>query len=99
MKDHFMSYKSLHKNLTALYTKDNGKGEKYITNFGSAYNVAKEIFPKDYFEPAREIEFEGFTVTVPNKSEEVLTLIYGDFMTPPPEDQRVCPHKYIVKKK
>ena len=99
MKAHFMSYKSLHKKLTALYTKDNGKGEKYITNFGSAYNVAKEIFPKDYFEPAREIEFEGFTVTVPNKSEEVLTLIYGDFMTPPPEDQRVCPHKYIVKKK
>ena len=49
VKAHFMSYKSLHKKLIALYTKDHGKGEQYITNFGSAYNVVKEVFPKDYF--------------------------------------------------
>lgn len=96
---YLMSYKSLHKKLMSLYTKDMGKGEQYITNFGSAYNVVKEIFPKDYFEPAREIEFEGFPVTVPCKSEEMLTVIYGDYMTPPPENMRVCPHQYIVKKK
>ena len=96
---HFMTYKSLHKKLTKLYTQDHGKGEQYITNFGSAYNVTKEIFPKDYFEPAREIEFEGITVTIPNKAEEALTHIYGDFMTPPPVNMRVCPHQYIVKKK
>lgn len=95
---HFTSYKSLHKKLTALYTADQGKGEKYYINFASAYNITKEIFPKDYFEPAREINFEGFKVTIPYKSEEVLTCIYGDYMTPPPKDKQVCPHQYIVKK-
>lgn len=96
---HFTSYKALHKKLTALYTADQGKGEEYYINFASAYNITKEIFPKNYFEPAREIDFEGFKVTIPYKSEEVLTCIYGDYMTPPPENKRVCPHKYIVKNK
>ncbi len=93
-----MSYKSLHRKIDFLFTKDNGKGEKYITNFASAYNISKEIFQKDWFEPARQIEFEGINVTVPAKSEEILTQIYGDYMTPPPVEARVCPHQYIVKK-
>ena len=95
----FTSYKSLQRKLNKLFTKDNGKGEKYITNFASAYNISKEIFEKDWFEPAREIEFEGITVTVPVKSEEILTQIYGDYMTPPPVNNQVCPHQYIVKEK
>ena len=95
----FTSYKSLQRKLNKLFTKDNGKGEKYITNFASAYNISKEIFEKDWFEPAREIEFEGITVTVPAKSEEILTQIYGDYMTPPPVNNQVCPHQYIVKEK
>ena len=61
--------------------------------------VSKEIFEKDWFDPAREIEFEGITVTVPAKSEEILTQIYGDYMTPPPVNEQVCPHQYIVKEK
>ena len=93
----FLSYKLLHKKLTALYTKD--KGKQYVTNFASAYNISKEVFPKEYFEPARSVPFEDIMVTVPNKAEEVLTRIYGDFMTPPSEDKRVCPHQYIVKEK
>ena len=95
----FNSYKSLHKKLTKLLTADAGTGAPNYTNFGSAYNISKEIFPKSYFEPARTIDFEGIKVKIPFKSEEVLTCIYGDFMTPPPENARVCPHQYIVKSK
>ncbi|MBQ4119935.1 MAG: LicD family protein [Clostridia bacterium] len=94
----FSSYKSLQKKITSLYTADRNKGVSYYTNFASAYNISKEIFPKDYFEPAKEVPFEDITVTVPCKSAEILTCIYGDFMTPPPKENRVCPHQYIVKK-
>ena len=93
----FNSYKSLHKKLTKILTADKGKNTEYYTNFGSAYNVSKEIFPKSYFEPARTIDFEGLRVRIPFKSEEILTCIYGDYMTPPPENARSCPHQYIVK--
>jgi phosphorylcholine metabolism protein LicD/glycosyltransferase involved in cell wall biosynthesis len=93
------SYKSLHSKLDAQLTADYGKGEEYYTNFASAYNITKEIFPISYFEPAREIDFEGIKVKIPYKSEEVLTRIYGNYMTPPPKAMQVCPHQYIVKKK
>lgn len=93
----FSSYKSLQKKLHQLYTLDAGKGEQYIANFASSYIITKEIFPKDWFEPAREIMFEGINATIPAKAEEVLTRIYGDYMTPPPEENRVSPHKYYVE--
>lgn len=95
----FNSYKTLHKKLTKILTADKGKHTEYYTNFGSAYNVSKEIFPKSYFEPARTIDFEGLQVRIPFKSEKILTCIYGDYMTPPPENARTCPHQYIVKSK
>ncbi len=91
------SYKSLHKKITKLLTADKNKQVDYYTNFGSAYNISKEIFPKSYFEPARVINFEDTKVKVPFKSEEILTCIYGDYLTLPPENARVCPHQYIVK--
>jgi phosphorylcholine metabolism protein LicD/glycosyltransferase involved in cell wall biosynthesis len=91
------SYKTLHKKLTKILTADKGKNTEYYTNFGSAYNISKEIFPKSHFEPARTVDFEGIKVKIPLKSEEVLGCIYGDYMTLPPENARVCPHQYIVK--
>ncbi len=95
----FNSYKTLHKKLTNIITATPNKPTDYYTNFCSAYNISKEIFPKSYFEPARIIDFEGLKVKIPHKAEEVLACIYGDFMTPPPEDARVCPHQYIVRTK
>lgn len=99
LKSLFMSYKSLHNKLYKLYTLDAGKNTGYISNFASSYIISKENFPKEWFEPAREIMFEGIKVTIPAESEKILTCTYGDYMTPPPEENRVSPHKYIVKKK
>ncbi len=93
----FSSYSSLQRKLTSLYTADHKKGEAYFANFASAYNISKEIFSKEYFEPAKEVQFENMLVTVPCKSAEILTCIYGDYMTLPPEEKRVHPHQYIVK--
>ncbi len=93
----FNSYESLHKKLLELYTMDNGKNKPYIANFASSYIITKEIFPREWFEPAREIIFEGIKVTIPAESEKMLTRIYGDYMTPPPEEKRVSPHKYYVE--
>ena len=91
------SYKGLHKKINKILTADRSKTVECYANFCSAYNISKEIFPKSYFEPARIIDFEGIKVKVPFKSEEILTCIYGDYMTPPPENARICPHQYIVK--
>lgn len=52
----------------------------------------REIFPKSYYEPFSKIEFENEEFNAPHKINEYLTAIYGDYMTPPPEEKRVSQH-------
>ncbi len=40
-----------------------------------------------YGEPVMH-EFEDTEIPIPERSDEMLTSMYGDYMTPPPEDQR-----------
>lgn len=54
----------------------------------------------DSFEPYRTAEFEGHMLRIPNKTEEMLTIFYGDYMQLPPESQRNPHHntKFYRKK-
>ena len=67
----------------------NQKGD-YIMNFGSQYGVEKQFMPKEYYSPAKKLEFEGKEYCVPNEYEKVLTQIYGaDYMQLPPVEKRI----------
>ena len=48
----------------------------------------KWAMSKEELYPLQDRYFEDIKVKVPNKTHEVLTRGYGDYMTPPPEDQR-----------
>lgn len=51
-------------------------------------NVSQNIWKKEYFgEPVKHV-FEDTTIPLPNQCDKFLTEYYGDYMTPPPEDQR-----------
>ncbi|WP_066630280.1 LicD family protein [Labilibacter marinus] len=53
-------------------------------------------FEYDTMFPLRKIEFEGLSFYGPNKVDEYLTHMYGDYMSLPPEDQRkVHAHKIL----
>ena len=54
------------------------------------------VFPKEYFFPARWVNFEDMKAPIPAKNHEVLTMQYGDYMKLPPEDMRVVHHNYKV---
>ena len=41
-------------------------------------------------------DFDGMSVLIPDNYDEILTKIYGDYMTPPPENQRFGSDKYEV---
>ncbi len=54
---------------------------------------AKQRHRLDVFADTVLLDFEGHKVCAPIKYEEFLTTAFGsDYMTPPPEDQRVGPH-------
>lgn len=54
-------------------------GRKYYTG---------EIFPQEVYLPAREADFEGLKVFIPNQFEPYLRNLYKDFMQLPPENKR-----------
>ncbi|MBQ8179844.1 MAG: LicD family protein [Candidatus Methanomethylophilaceae archaeon] len=70
-------------------------------------NFKKNRFPLDYFGTPVVHPFEDTDVPLPCETDRMLTELYGDYMTPPPEDKRTgaggfpCSaySEYIVRKK
>jgi lipopolysaccharide cholinephosphotransferase len=67
-----------------------GKGLPYWVSTFSPYELKKQTFRREWFEPATTHTFEGHTFRVPGNWDAVLRTIYGDYMKMPPEDKRRC---------
>lgn len=48
----------------------------------------KDCFNKEWFSKSIKIPFENINVSVPVGYHEILEKLYGDYMTPPPEEER-----------
>lgn len=51
-----------------------------------------KIFHTKWFENLIECPFEDTTITIPGNYNDYLTLLYGDYMTPPPPEKRISQH-------
>ena len=67
---------------------------KYVADFFAPYGK-KLFFKYDDIVPTREAEFEGEMYPIPGNSERYLEIMYGDYMTLPPEDKRFVKHNLI----
>ncbi|MDU5109157.1 MAG: LicD family protein [Clostridium sp.] len=88
--------------LVYLFTNILGiKGRKKVENFfiykcrsydnlywGGIDLCFKHIYKKEDIFPLREIEFEGKKFMAPNNPESILTDMYGDYLSLPPENER-----------
>lgn len=88
-------YRASVRRLDTMYKKIPYEDAEIIVNFCGAW-AEKEIMPKAYFGDGIEGEFEGIKVVLPAKTHEYLTALYGDYMTLPPEEERVGHHYYTV---
>lgn len=70
---------------------DNSTDAAILTepSFGSCY---RSICPKSYFEEYVDVDFEGEKFRAIKEYDAWLTRMYGDYMTPPPDDQKTSPH-------
>lgn len=66
--------------------------EKKGTGIVSTFCGNCENMPKEIFDTVEKMPFENLEVNVPGKWDEYLTLLYGDYMTLPPEEKRVTHH-------
>ncbi len=74
-------------------TKFNAQASDFYTNFNSPYSYNKELYPSKCLDGTlAERPFDSCSFKTPHFPEEILTLMYGDYMTPPPPEKRVFRH-------
>lgn len=71
------------------------KGNGMVASFTESITIMKEWFPREWFENPSYLEFEGVIMPVPKDYDAWLTDSYGDYMTPPPEKDRILRHDVV----
>ena len=85
---------------TATKAKWYEKASRSVKNGGQdlcmsngAFELMTHIWHPEQFEEKEKAAFEDMECLIPKKWDEVLTILYGkDYMTPPPENERVAKH-------
>ena len=73
--------------------KYNTRDTSMYANLCSSYCYGREVFLKQNLEgKLPEVAFENCTFTIPREPEIALSMLYGEYMTLPPEDKRVFRH-------
>ena len=50
------------------------------------------VYEKSWFDRTVDLEYEGLPFPAPCEHHKVLTQLFGEYMSPPPEDKRVSHH-------
>lgn len=88
----FVNKKRTQQKLHSVITQYNDdKNSKYLFNFLSVYGM-KERVERNWMLNLSKIEFDGISASIPQDYDDYLTYLYGDYMTPPPEDKRATHH-------
>ena len=64
---------------------------KYVHTFlASAKSYSKNVLPREWILEKTQMEFEGRMYPCPAHADSLLTCLYGDYRTLPPESERKC---------
>ena len=68
--------------------KYNNKNTDMFVSFGARFRYKNSYFRKELYSNPICVPFEDTFLPVPEKYDELLTQLYGDYMTPPPINER-----------
>ncbi len=86
-------------NFYMKYYNDESNECNYLVNYTSSYSIKKETFDKNYFKEYMTVPFEKYNFNISKYYHNILTQIYGDYMTLPPKEKRKIKHDIIVDKR
>lgn len=69
---------------------------EYVGNMLGRYRE-REVVPQKYFGTPKKGQFESINVNIPEKSHELQTALYGEYMNLPPENERIAHNVKILK--
>ena len=64
-----------------------------VTELCTWFQYMRNEYPTEWFSSAVELPFEHTTVSVPAGYDGYLRMAFGDYMTPPPPEQRIPKHE------
>lgn len=71
---------------------------EHWANLCSYYDPAKQVFPRSWFGEGKRVSFEGLSLIVPNRAEDMLAQIYGsDYMAVPVPSGGHRKHDFYVR--
>lgn len=71
-----------------------GKGKVHLVSPFEGADLKRLCYSPDWFEKVVMFPFDGREIPVPAGYDAMLTTTYGDYMTPPPVEQRVTHHAH-----
>lgn len=85
------------RHLTDVLKKYSFSNSEAVINFYSEYGkktvaVPKTVMPKSFFGDGKVTMFESEEFCIPSMAEKILEKEYGDYMTPPPLEERKAKH-------
>lgn len=86
----------IHRQLDWAFRLHDGARQPYMATLASYHPLSSQVVPSEVYDEAVMVGFEGHDMPVPIGYDELLTTIYGDYRTLPPEDQRVVKHKFVL---
>jgi lipopolysaccharide cholinephosphotransferase len=94
-----VSTKTVHKWIVYFQAGFNSRpSSAYWANLCSYYPLQRETFPREWFGTGRRVEFEGLSVPVPLRAEDMLSKIYGrDYARIPAPDDGHRKHAFYVR--
>ena len=69
---------------------------QYITELCTGPHYMQNEYPKEIFEKAIRVPFEGVEMPIPQGYDQYLTMAFGDYMQLPPKEKQVCHHEFEV---
>lgn len=91
---HILPHRAIRRWYERLARTDNARETEHVCAFDmySLHNYRKTIFARDGLLPPKPGQFGDRSVPLPARTHDYLTAVFGDYMTPPPPDQRVPHH-------
>ena len=89
---HFYSTENIFKKIDLLTRTFDVEKKPYTISLHTIHPLKNRIVPSSCFDGVEELDFEDTRFPVPSGYDEVLTTIYGDYMTPPDDAHRTQKH-------
>lgn len=91
-----LNYRHILKKIDKLLRKYKYEDSRYVGNLMGAWSE-KEVFPRAYYDHSVMYAFEDIMLCGPSEYDPILTQMYGDYMTPPAENNRDHHHTELKK--